>query len=364
MYILYYFKKGVDNTACFRCFIYIIMFSPKRIIFEKDVLEHDMAKEIYHKFQDERKIEIINLTSNKLKQHIPGEDLSAQYKEGKKTLVIGAKKSLKFQTCKPSAHYQLPLVSGCMGQCQYCYLNTMLGDKPFIKVHANIDEILNQAEKYIEERIPEITIFEGAATSDPVPVEPYTHSLEKAIVFFGENPYGRFRFVTKYNDVDTLLNLEHNGHTEIRFSINTSSIIDEYEHGTASRDKRIEAGIKVAKAGYPIGFLIAPVFIYPDWKEEYHDLLLNLSNKLTDDLKYPVTFEVISHRYTTIAKNRILQVFPETKLPMNEEERKFKYGQFGYGKYVYPKEIIEEIKQFFTKEIERLFSNKEVKYII
>jgi len=340
------------------------MFIPKRILFEKDSLEYDMSKEILAKFKDKAEIEIINLTSNKIKQHIPGEDLFSQYREGKKTLVVGTKKSLKFQSCKPSAHYQLPLISGCMGQCEYCYLNTQLGDKPFIKIHANIDKILSQAEKYIDERIPEITIFEGAATSDPIPVEPYTHSLKKAIEFFGKNKNARFRFVTKYNDIVSLLNLEHNGHTEIRFSINTASIIKQYEHSTASSINRIEASIKVAEAGYPTGFLIAPVFIYPNWKEEYHDLLIELKNKLPKDLKFPITFEVISHRYTTIAKNRILQIFPESQVPMEDEDRKFKYGQFGYGKYVYPKESLDEIKQFFGKEIEELFSNKEVKYII
>ena len=340
------------------------MFIPKRIIFEKDSLEYHMAKEILNKFKDKTDMEIINLTSNKLKQHIPGEDLFSQYREGKKTLVVGTKKSLKFQSCKPSAHYQLPLVSGCMGECEYCYLNTQLGDKPFVKVYANIDDILKQTQKYIDERLPEITIFEGAATSDPIPVEPYTHSLQKVIEFFGSNQNARFRFVTKYNDVDSLLNLEHKGHTEIRFSINTSSVINQYEHSTASRDKRIEASIKVAEAGYPMGFLIAPIFIYPNWKEDYHDLLLELSSKLPNDLKFPVTFEIISHRYTTIAKNRILQIFPETDLPMKDEDRKFKYGQFGYGKYVYPKESISEIKEFFVKELEELFKNKEVKYII
>lgn len=339
------------------------MFVPKRIIFEKESLEYDMAKEILNKFKD-KNVEIINLSSNRLKQHIPGDDLFTQYREGKRTLVVGVRKSLKFQSCKPSAHYQLPLVTGCMGQCEYCYLNTKLGDKPFVKVYANTDDILDRAQKYTDERLPDITIFEGAATSDPIAVEPYTNSLKKAIEFFGKNKNTRFRFVTKYNDIDSLLNLEHNGHTEIRFSINTSTVINEYEHFTASRDKRIEASIKVAKAGYPIGFLVAPVFIYPNWKEEYHDLLLELSKKIPNDLEFPVTFEIISHRYTTVAKNRILQVFPESGLPMKEEERTYKYGQFGYGKYVYPKENINEIKEFFKKEIEELFSNKEVKYII
>jgi spore photoproduct lyase len=142
----------------------------------------------------------------------------------------------------------------------------MLGDKPFVKVHVNTDDILAQANKYIEERQPDITVFEGSATSDPVPVEPYTHSLHKAIIFFGKNENARFRFVTKYNDIDSLLNLEHNGHTEIRFSINTSSVINKYEHFTASLDKRIEASIKAAGQDTLSDFLLLPYSYTPDGK--------------------------------------------------------------------------------------------------
>lgn len=339
------------------------MFVPKRIIFEKDVLKYQIANKILDKFKNTN-VEIIQLNSNRFKQYIPGDDLYSLFREGKKTLVVDTKKSLKFQTCKPSAHYQLPLVSGCMGQCEYCYLNTNLGDKPFVRVHANIEEILNQTDKYIKERLPEITIFEGAATSDPIPVEPYTNALKNVIEYFEKQENGRFRFVTKYNDIDNLLNIEHGGNTEVRFSINTSYIINEYERATASCEKRIEAALKMAQSGYPVGFLIAPVFIYPNWKKEYSELLFMLKSKLPTNLEYPITFEIISHRYTTSAKNRILQVFPNTTLPMNNDERKYKYGQFGYGKYVYPNENLIEIKTFFSQEIEKLFNNKEIKYII
>lgn len=341
------------------------MFIPRRIIFEKGAMDYPMGERILNRFSEDKNIEIIHLNSNRIKEHIPGKNNKTEwYKEGKKTLVVGIKKGLKFQSCKPSAHYQLPIVSGCMGQCEYCYLNTMLGDKPYLKVYVNVEEILGQAKKYIAEREPDITIFEGAATSDPIPVEPYTNSLEKSILYFAQEEKARFRFVTKYNDIDSLLSLEHNGHTDIRFSINTDSVIKQYENATASRDKRIEASIKMMEAGYPVGFLIAPVFIYPDWKEEYRDLLTALKSKLPTDIKYPITFEVISHRYTAIAKNRILEFFPDTKLPMNEEDRRFKYGQFGYGKYVYKAETMEEIKEFFQKEIEEIFANKDLKYII
>ncbi len=340
------------------------MFKPKRVIFEKGTIETEVGQNIYNLIKEDKDIEIIKASSNKVKSSIPGEGLFEQYREGKQTMVVSSKKSLKFQTCKPSAHYQLPLVSGCMGRCEYCYLNTQLGDKPFTRVFVNTDDILNQAKKYIDERLPDITIFEGAATSDPIPIEPYTHSLKKCIEFFGKEENGRFRFVTKFTDVDTLLNAEHNGHTEIRFSINTPRIIDSYEHYTASSAKRIEAAAKVAKAGYQVGFIIAPVFLYDNWKAEYKKLIEDIKLSLPEDMKEKLIFEVISHRYTTKAKNRILEIYPETTLSMNDEERKFKYGQFGYGKYVYTKEQLGEMKEFFKEELNLVFSECVIKYII
>ena len=80
--------------------------------------------------------------------------------------------------------------------------------------------------------------------------------------------------------------------------------------------------------------------------------------------KTKIIFEVISHRYTSRAKNRILEIFPETTLPMNDEDRKFKYGQFGYGKYLYNKEDLIDMKEFFMVNLKSIFPNSIVKYII
>ncbi len=340
------------------------MFVPKRILFEKGALNYEVGKRIYHRFIQEKDIEIIELRGNKIKENIPGDNLYDLYRSGKRTLVVGVKKKMSFQSCKPSAHYQLPLMSGCIGQCQYCYLNTNLGDKPYMRINVNIDDILAQAEAYIQERLPEVTIFEGSATSDPIPVEPYSNLLQRTVEYFSNSEKGSFRFVTKFIDVDTLLDVKHNNHTEIRFTLNTNKVIQEYEKGTPTAERRIEACIKVIRAGYPTGFIIAPVFLYDNWKEDYHRLLTDLRNSLPNQLYHPLTFEVISHRYTTRAKNVITEVFPDTSLPMKDEDRTYKYGQFGYGKYVYPKSDLSEITAFFQEEIDSIFDYKEIKYII
>lgn len=340
------------------------MYTPKRVLFEKNVLDYEMGHRIHQYFKENDNIEIINLQNNKIKESIPGETLCELYREGKKTLVVGVKKGLKFQSCKPSAHYQLPLMSGCIGQCQYCYLNTNMGDKPYMRINVNIDEILEQAQKYIDERLPEVTIFEGSATSDPVPVEPYSNALKHTILFFSKREKGRFRFVSKYTDIDTLLDIGHADHTEIRFTLNTNHVIKEYESRTPSLEKRIEASKKIIEAGYPAGFILAPIFLYDNWREDYKALLADLKHALPKKVRHPITFEVISHRYTTRAKSVILDIFPDTQLPMVDEDRTYKYGQFGYGKFIYTKQELTQITEFFSSEIERIFDNKEIKYII
>lgn len=334
------------------------MFRPNRIIIEEKALEYPLGTKLLNNFRSENK-EII-ISKGRI-TGIPGNNATEMYIQGKSTLVVGIRKTMEFQSCKPSAHYQLPLVSGCMGMCEYCYLNTQMGKRPYIKIHVNLDEIFDKALKYAEERKPEITVFEGAATSDPIPVEPYTGALAKAIELFGNNENTRFRFVTKYNDIDSLLNLKHNGRTTIRFSINTDNIVRKFEHKTNSINERINSAYKVAEAKYPLGFIIAPVFLNDNWKRDYKELIDRIGKQFKG---YNVNFEVISHRFTKRAKENILSIYPKSLLPMEEEIRKFKYGQFGYGKYIYSNNEINEMKEFFYNNITNYFSEKDIKYII
>ncbi|MGI6685948.1 MAG: spore photoproduct lyase [Bacillota bacterium] len=338
-------------------------FLPKRVFFEQQALDYPLGKELWSRFR-EMNIPITKIASHNRVSGIPGKTPQEAYREAKATLVVGVRKTLKFEGCKPSAHFQLPLVTSCPGKCEYCYLQTTLGKKPYIRIYVNQDEILNRAAQYIEERKPDITIFEGAATSDPLPVEPYSGALARTIEFFGRQEYGRFRFVTKFTNVDTLLNLAHHNHTRFRFSLNSNYVISSFEHGTPSLKDRIEAAAKVSYAGYPLGFIIAPIMFYDHWQEEYHTLLTDLKKNLDPLAQRNLTFELISHRYTKRAKENILSLFPETKLSMNEEERRVKYGQFGYIKYLYPQETYEKMKQFFADTIKELFPQGKLEYFV
>lgn len=336
----------------------------KRVFFEKEALDYPVGRQIYQRMKEDG-CEVQFLRSHNRVTGIPGDTPREAFFQGKSTLVVGVRKTLDFAPCKPSAHYQLPLVTGCEGICEYCYLNTQLGKKPYTRIYVNVEEILNQSAALIAQRQPEITLFEAAATSDPVSVEPYSGSLARAIEFFSEQEYGRLRFVTKFTCVDSLLELNHQGHTRIRYSINSDNIIRSYEHRTPNLQQRLQALSRVIAAGYPSGVIIAPVILTPGWQQDYRDVLHQLADHLDYSPEMDFAFEIISHRFTTRARSNILGVFPQTDLPMDEKtDRKYKYGQFGYGKYVYTDELLAEMKGFFQEEICRFFPLANIEYLI
>lgn len=338
-------------------------FVPKRVYFEPQALEYNLGRKIRDRLE-KMGVPIFMTSSHNRVTGLSRKTTQESYREAKHTLVVGVRRSKDFAGCKPSANYQLPLATSCPGMCEYCYLATTLGKKPYLRVYVNIDEILARACQYITEKAPEITIFEGSATSDPIPTEYLTGLLKTTIEFFGGQTSGRFRFVTKFTDIDSLLTARHNGHTRFRFSLNADCIIKNYEHNTPVIRERVMAAAKASQAGYPLGFIIAPIFYFDNWRCEYQRLFAELDRQLPAEARKDLTFELITHRFTKRAKNNILELFSKTTLPMDEKERKFKYGQFGYGKYIYQREVMEEIKNFLEGQLKAAFPAAKIEYFV
>ncbi|HEX6922446.1 MAG TPA: spore photoproduct lyase [Bacillales bacterium] len=336
-------------------------FMPKLIYVEPRALEYPLGKELLNKFE-KMGLEIRETTSHNQVRNIPGKNEFQQYKNAKSTLAIGIRKTLKFDTSKPSAEYAIPLATGCMGHCHYCYLQTTLGAKPYIRAYVNLDEILDQAKKYIEERSPEITRFEASCTSDIVGIDHLTHSLYKAIEFIGATELGRLRFTTKYEHVDHLLDAKHNGRTRFRFSINSPYVEKYLEPGTSKMKDRIAAAAKVAEAGYPLGFVVAPLYRHEGWEEDYKKLFEQLNDTLSESQRKDLTFELIQHRFTKPAKKVIEKRYPNSKLEMDEEKRKYKWGRYGIGKYIYPKDEETELREKIEGYITSYFPDSKIEY--
>lgn len=337
------------------------LWMPDRVYFEPEALNFPMGEKI-HKFCKNNNIPIFETTSHYQVRDIPGETEKAKYANAKRTLVVGTKKSLKLDVCKPSAHYQFSLMTNCPGHCEYCYLFTTQGKRPYVRVYVNLDDLFKTIDKYIQERLPAKTVFEAASTGDPLAVEHITGGLKETIEHFGTLEHAKLRVVSKFSNVEPILDAKHNGNTRFRFSVNTKYVINNFEHNTANLAERLEAAEKIAQAGYQLGFIIAPIMLHDGWKEQFEELIKDIHQHVGAKQDGDITFELIQHRFTSNAKKIILRRYPNTKLDMDESKRQLKFGKYGRVKYVYPKTEEAEMKDYISGLIRDTFPHGRVQY--
>ena len=337
---------------------------PKRVVFTPESLEEPFGQRIYSRLTNMNfPVEIMK--NNRI-TGLRGATDKETYKIAKNTLAIvnAPPSAFKLRPIPPSADFQFHLAEGCPAHCQYCYLAGSLQGPPAIRVFANLPLILQNTNNY---RIPgRVTSFEGSCYTDPLSLEHLTGSLEETITFFGKQPGTHLRFVTKFDAVDPLLQLEHNDQTRVRVSLNAEDLSNRLEGGTARIPERIKTLRKLALpkeqggGGYPIGVVLAPIMPIENWKEIYSNmldkLLLNL-NFATD-----LTFELITHRFTPGSKEILMGWYPNTTLEMDESTRSMKRNKFGGTKYVYPTTTMAEMKQYFYQQINMKFPEAKILY--
>src|SRR3954470_3239578 len=271
---------------------------PSRVVFSADALEEPFGRQIFER------VSSFGLPAEILKNNrvtgLRGETERETYRIAKSTLAIvnAPPSAFKLRPIPPSADYQFHLAEGCPAHCQYCYLAGSLQGPPAVRVFANLPAILQNTDNY---QLPKaITTFEASCYTDPLSIEHLTGSLATAIQFFSNKEGKQLRFVTKFDNVEPLLHIEHNERTRWRISLNAKPVSKRLEGGTSSIDARLAALRKLAlpKAqgggGYPIGVVLAPIMPIPNWEEEYSRLFGELQQQLNFDCD--LTFELITHR--------------------------------------------------------------------
>jgi spore photoproduct lyase len=204
------------------------------------------------------------------------------------------------------------------------------------------------------DRADEGTTFEASCYTDPLALEHLTGSLSAVIAHVGTHPWSApvgLRFTTKFDNVAPLLDLPHAGRTRVRMSVNAEEVAARFEGGTARLQERVTALRTLALSGYRIGLTIAPIMPIEHWRNGYSALLQQVAQALADVEDLDLTVECITHRFTANSKEVLLGWYPRTKLEMDESARTRKFGKFGSAKYVYPKELMAEMRSWFEAEL-------------
>ncbi|MDO5557587.1 MAG: spore photoproduct lyase [Clostridia bacterium] len=333
-----------------------MLFIPKTIFYEKNITNYELGKFLLEKYKDIPKVIIEN------HNNIPElrEKSNCDFPRLKQNLIIGTRKTHKFVPNYKVSDYLVPYTSsGCSAMCLYCYLVCHYNKCSYLRLFVNREEMLNKIIKTANSSDKDL-IFEIGSNSDLVLENTITGNLEWTITEFGKNEKGFITLPTKFDYIDPLLDLNHNGRTIIRMSVNPQEIIKKVEFGTSSLDNRIKAINKLKKSDYKIGILIAPVILVENWRQLYSDLIKKLYVELSDEVKKDVFFEVIFMTYSYVHTKINGEAFPKA---ITLYDKNMMTGR-GRGKYMYRQNLKKEGEIFIRNELNKYFKNNNIIYIV
>ena len=332
------------------------MFKPQGIYYEKEIEDYELGKELLKKYEDVPKVVIENHNNIEDMRKKPNKE----FLKMKTNLIIGVRKTHKFVENHKISDYLVPYTSsGCTASCMYCYLVCNYNKCAYLRLFVNREQMLEKIIKTAEKSDKELT-FEIGSNSDLILENTITNNLVWTIENFRNSKKGMLTFPTKFDMVNPLLNLNHDGRIIVRMSVNPEEIINNVEFGTSRLKGRIEAINKLKQAGYKIGILIAPVIFVPRWKELYLELIQRLELELHAEVKKDVFFEVIFMTYSYVHTKINEEAFPDA---INLYDKELMTGR-GRGKYWYKQNLRDEGEKFFREILKKYFPNNDIIYIV
>jgi len=334
------------------------MFLPKEIFYEKDAWNYELGK----KLLTEYKLKGIKL--KEIENHNNIEELrkkeNSEFCSMKKNLIIGIRKTHKFIENHKVSDYLVPYTSsGCIAMCMYCYLVCNFNKCSYLRLFVNREEMLEKIIKVANKEDKKLT-FEIGSNSDLILENTITNNLVWTIENFRKSPKGMLTFPTKFDMVDPILPLKHDGKVVVRMSVNPSEIIKQIEIGTSPLKNRVIAINKLKHAGYKIGILIAPVILVDEWMRLYEDLIKYLYDNLSSEVKKDVFFEIIFMTYSYVHRMINNEAFPDRINLYNKDIMTVR----GRGKYMYKKEIKKQGEIIFKEKLKKYFPNNDILYIV
>lgn len=336
----------------------INMFLPKAIYYEKESENYELGKKLLDQYR-KKDIPCIEIENHNNIEEMRKKQ-NSEFPSMKQNLIIGIRKTHKFVPNHKTSDFLVPYTSsGCIAMCLYCYLVCNYNKCAYLRLFVNREQMLDKIKKVANQSDKDLT-FEIGSNSDLILENTITGNLNWTIENFQNQEKGKLTLPTKFDMVDPILPLNHQGKVIIRMSVNPKEIIRTIEIGTSPLENRVKAINQLAEAGYPIGILIAPVILVEGWKEKYKELILYLAQNLTAQAKKTAFFEIIFMTYSYIHRKINEEAFPTL---LNLYNPNIMTGR-GKGKYTYNKEVRQEAEVFLKELMRKYFPQNEIKYIV
>lgn len=329
---------------------------PDKIYFEPDSLNYSLGRRLKEQFSDTEWIPIES--HNNIEELRKNEN--AEFAKMKRHLIIGVRKSLRHVPNNKISDFLVPYTSsGCSAMCLYCYLVCNYNKCSYLRLFVNREQMMAKILKIAMSSDKEL-VFEIGSNSDLVLENTITNNLEWTIENFAKSKKGLLTFPTKFDMVEPLLPLNHNGKILFRMSVNPEEVIRSVEIGTSNLKRRIKALNQMSEAGYKTGILIAPVVMVENWQEHYKKLIEQLADELTEKTKSQISIEVIFMTYSYVHRAINSEAFPKA---VELYDKSLMTGR-GRGKYCYRDELRHSGEAFLREQCEKNLGGIPIVYIV
>jgi spore photoproduct lyase len=102
-------------------------------------------------------------------------------------------------------------------------------------------------------------MYNSGELADSLALEHLTRAGREFIPWFGRTDNGYLFMLTKSDNVEEILDLPHNGHTIIAWSMNNEMVSQKFEIGAPPFKRRLKAAQKVQKSGYRLRIRLEPI---------------------------------------------------------------------------------------------------------
>ena len=209
---------------------------------------------------------------------VPGTSMAEKINNGKRVLVIDRRSGSLldwFENHDPgSVCPNFPKIvpsTNCPYGCQYCFLaGTYRACRAFLCAYV-IDML--KLRKDISRAFPPtggITVISAGEMSDPLASD-FLGYMPRIVELFGTLHNMKLLLLTKsgLDEIQPLINANHNCHTITSWSITCEEVVARYETGNHSIADRLAAAKAAQDAGYEVRFRLDPFLLFDGWQDTY-----------------------------------------------------------------------------------------------
>ncbi|MBM3252675.1 MAG: hypothetical protein FJZ16_00285 [Candidatus Omnitrophica bacterium] len=224
------------------------------------------------------------------------------------------------------SEYRIDLISGCIFDCAYCYLQSYL-ENHIISIYVNLNNFKNEFLRLKRQVNLKKSLFTTGELSDSLALEWLSGYTKFLAEIFSEEDL-KLELRTKSSETELFSkNAFNKKNLVVHWTVNPDYLIKYIEYRTPTLRERLSAFRKAQEMGFKTGIRLDPIFHIKDWEEKYRTLINYIYNSIGQECS--IDYSLGCFRYTKELKKIIQMRFKNIKI-LDDEFIKCEDGKFRY----------------------------------